>query len=94
MRADIDLPTNFTHRNRVIQPFKGSFRHIGINQNHLVNGRFAWGTRIWSFFSVPILDVAKVANYIALPGRASPKKGVPRRSMNFFAKRYGLGMKR
>src|SRR5436190_15493910 len=39
--ALIDLPTNLTIE-QLTQLFKGSSSHW-INQNHLVQGRFAWG---------------------------------------------------
>jgi REP element-mobilizing transposase RayT len=60
--ALIDLPTNLNIEQGV-QLLKGSSSHW-INQNDLIEGRFAWG-KGYGAFSVSHSDVSRVAHYIA-----------------------------
>ena len=59
--ALIDLPTSLSIED-VVKLFKGSSSHW-INEQKLVQGRFAWG-RGYGAFSVSHSDVGRVARYI------------------------------
>ena len=62
VHALIDLPTSYSME-EVLQLFKGG-SSFWINENNLVNGKFAWG-RGYGAFSVSQSNVDEVAKYIA-----------------------------
>jgi len=84
--ALIDLPTNLTIE-QVVQLLKGSSSHW-INQNRLIQGRFAWG-RGYGAFSVSHSDVERVAAYIAGQEEHHRKRTFAQ-EYELFVKRYDL----
>jgi len=82
----IDLPTNLTIE-QVVQLLKGSSSHW-INQNRLIQGRFAWG-RGCEAFSVSNSDVERVAAYIAGQEEHHRKRTFAQ-EYELFVKRYDL----
>ena len=84
--ALIDLPTNLTIE-QVVQLLKGSSSHW-INQNRLIQGRFAWG-RGYGAFSVSNSDVERVAAYIAGQEEHHRKRTFAQ-EYELFVKRYDL----
>ena len=84
--ALIDLPTSFSIED-VIKLFKGSSSHW-INEQRLVQGRFAWG-RGYGAFSVSHSDVGRVARYIANQEEHHRKRSFAQ-EYELFIKRYGL----
>jgi len=86
IHALIDLPTNLTIE-QVVQLLKGSSSHW-INQNRLIQGRFAWG-RGYGAFSVSHSDVERVAAYIAGQEEHHRKRTFAQ-EYELFVKRYDL----
>jgi len=86
IHALIDLPTNLTIE-QVLQLLKGSSSHW-INQNRLIQGRFAWG-RGYGAFSVSHSDVERVAAYIAGQEEHHRKRTFAQ-EYELFVKRYDL----
>jgi len=84
--ALIDLLTNLTIE-QVVQLLKGSSSHW-INQNRLIQGRFAWG-RGYGAFSVSHSDVERVAAYIAGQEEHHRKRTFAQ-EYELFVKRYDL----
>lgn len=84
--ALFDLPTSKSIE-QVVQLFKGDSSHW-INENKLVQGRFAWG-RGYGAFSVSHSDVPRVAAYIARQEEHHKKKTFAE-EYELFVKRYGL----
>ena len=84
--ALIDLLTNLTIE-QVVQLLKGSSSHW-INQNRLIQGRFAWG-RGCAAFSVSNSDVERVAAYIAGQEEHHRKRTFAQ-EYELFVKRYDL----
>ncbi|MEW6301957.1 MAG: IS200/IS605 family transposase [Verrucomicrobiota bacterium] len=82
----VDLPTNKTIE-QVVQLFKGSSSHW-INEQGLVNGRFAWG-RGYGAFSVSQSGVAEVGRYIAKQDEHHHVKSFAE-ELKQFVERYGL----
>jgi putative transposase len=84
--ALFDLPTNKSIE-QVVQLFKGDSSHW-INENKLIQGKFAWG-RGYGAFSVSHSDVSRVAAYIARQEEHHKKKTFTE-EYELFIKRYGL----
>jgi REP element-mobilizing transposase RayT len=84
--ALIDLPTRYSIED-VIKLFKGGSSHW-INQQRLIQGRFAWGVG-YGAFSVSHSDVDRVAKYIAEQEEHHRKRNWSE-EYGLFVKRYGL----
>ena len=84
--ALIDLPTS-RNIEEVIKLFKGESSHW-INENHLVQGRFAWG-KGYGAFSVSHSDVDRVCRYIANQEEHHRKRTFAE-EYELFVRRYGL----
>jgi putative transposase len=86
VHALIDLPTGNTIE-EVVKLLKGATSHW-INQNSIVEQRFAWG-RGYGVFSVSQSNVARVAKYIAEQETHHHKKTFLEEYRNFI-KAYGM----
>jgi putative transposase len=86
VHALIDLPTHYTIE-EVVKLLKGATSHW-INQNRIVEQRFAWG-RGYGVFSVSQSNVAKVARYIAQQEEHHRKKTFLEEYKNFISA-YGM----
>lgn len=86
VHALIDLPTNLTVEN-LAQLLKGGSSHW-INENALVQGKFAWG-RGYGVFSVSHSAVSEVAAYI-IGQEEHHRQRTFMDELKLFVERYGL----